>query len=91
MKTLLAAALILTTTAAMADWENVFMNPDLAVNHEGHTTESTVIYDPIATTYSGNSDLFAGAEAGDVIDSDPTPSSLDRIGRGNPDLDCGCI
>lgn len=91
MKTLLAAALSLAATAATADWENRFMNPDLAVNYEEHTTVSTVIYDPVATTYSGNSDLFAGAEAGDVLRADPTPTSLDRIGRGNPDLDCGCI
>lgn len=91
MKTLLAATLMLVASAATADWEDVFQNPDLSINYEGHTTVSTVAFDPVEAAYPGNSDLFAGEEAGDVINSGYTPTSIDRIGRGNPDLDCGCI
>lgn len=91
MKTLIAATLMLVATSATADWENVFQNPDLTTNYQGHTTASTLSIDPVAASYSNNSDLFAGLEAGDVMHSDSTPSSLDIISRKNPDLECGCI
>lgn len=91
MKTLLAATIMLAATAATADWENVFQNPDLSSNYEGHTTVSTVVVDPVEAAYPGNSDLFAGEEAGDVMNSGNTPTSLDYFTRGNPDSDCGCI
>ncbi|MFK7848257.1 MAG: hypothetical protein AB8G77_23420 [Rhodothermales bacterium] len=91
MKTLLAATLMLATTVATADWEDVFKNPDLSSNYQGHTTVSTLSVDPVAEAFAGNNDLFAGAEAGDVIKADSGPSSLDDIGHRNPDLDCGCI
>lgn len=91
MKTIIAATLMLVATSATADWEDVFHNPDLTANYQGHTTTSTVSVDPVAEAYSGNNDLFAGAEAGDVMKSDSMPTSLEAIGRKNPDLDCGCI
>ena len=90
MKTILAATLMLVATAATADWENVFQNPDLTANYQGYTTVSTVSFDPVAETYAGNSDLFAGDEIGHTMPSH-TPTSLDALGRKNPDLDCGCI
>lgn len=91
MKTIIAATLMLVATSATADWENVFQNPDLSINYQGHTSTSTISVDPVAAAYSGNSDLFAGVEAGDVMKSDSTPTSLDAISRNNPDLECGCI
>lgn len=91
MKTIIAATLMLVATSATADWENVFQNPDLSVNYQGHTSTSSISVDPVAAAYSGNSDLFAGVEAGDVMKSDSTPTSLDAISRNNPDLECGCI
>ena len=91
MKILLAATLMLFATAVSADWENVFQNPDLSVNYEGHTTVASQPFDPVERTYSGNPDLFAGEEAGDVMNSGYAPTSLDYFSRGNPDLDCGCI
>lgn len=91
MKTIIAATLLLVATSATADWENVFQNPDLSVNYQGHTSTSSISVDPVAAAYSGNSDLFAGVEAGDVMKSDSTPTSLDAISRNNPDLECGCI
>ncbi len=90
MKIILAATLMLVATAATADWEDVFQNPDFTANYQGYTTESSVSVDPVAETYAGNSDLFAGDEIGHVMPSH-TPTSLDSIGRKNPDLDCGCI
>jgi hypothetical protein len=91
MKTLLAATLMLAATAVSADWEDVFQNPDLAINYEGYTTVSTVAVDPVQEAFPSNSDLFAGEEAGDVMNSGDTATSLDYITRGNPDSDCGCI
>lgn len=91
MKTIIAATLMLVATSATADWENVFQNPDLSINYQGHTSTSTISVDPVAAAYSANSDLFAGVEAGDVMKSDSTPTSLDAISRNNPDLECGCI
>jgi len=90
MKTLIAATLMLVATSATADWENVFQNPDLTANYQGHTTASTVSVDPVAAAYSNNSDLFAGLESGDVTHSESN-STLDAISRGNPDLECNCI
>ena len=90
MKTILAATLMLFATAATADWEDIFQNPDLTANYQGYTTESTASVDPIAETFARNSDLFAGDEIGHVMPSH-TPTSLDALGRRNPDLDCGCI
>ena len=90
MKTILAATLMLVATAATADWEAVFQNPDLTANYQGYTSTSSVSVDPVAEIYAGNSDLFAGEEAGNMMKSQ-TPSSLDAISRRNPDLDCGCI
>ena len=90
MKTIFAATLMLVATAATADWEDVFQNPDLTANYQGYTTTSSVSADPVAETYAGNSDLFAGEEVGNMMKS-RTASSLDAIGRKNPDLDCGCI
>jgi hypothetical protein len=90
MKTILAASLMLVATTVTADWEDVFKNPDLTANYQGYTTSSSVSVDPIAETYAGNSDLFAGEESGNMMKS-RTASSLDAIGRKNPDLDCGCI
>ena len=91
MKTLIAATLMLVATSVSADWENIFQNPDLTANYQGHTTVSTVSVDPVAAAYSGNSDLFAGVESGDMMKTDSTPTSLEVISRKNPDLDCGCI
>ena len=91
MKTIIAATLMLVATSVSADWENMFQNPDLTANYQGYTTVSTVSVDPVAEAYTGNSDLFAGVEAGNMMRSDSTPSSLDAISRKNPDLDCGCI
>lgn len=91
MKTILTALLMLASTAATADWENVFQNPDLTSNYQGYTTVSNVSVDPVAEAFGGNPDLFAGEEAGDVMNSGYTPTSLDYFSRGNPDLDCGCI
>ena len=90
MKIILTATLMLAATAATADWEDVFQNPDFTANYQGYTTESSVSVDPVAEIYAGNSDLFAGDEIGHVMPSH-TPTSLDAIGRRNPDLDCGCI
>jgi hypothetical protein len=91
MKTILAATLMLVATSVSADWEDMYQNPDLTANYQGYTTTSTVSVDPVAASYSSNSDLFAGLEAGDVMHSDSSPSSLDAISRGNPDLECNCI
>ena len=90
MKTILAASLMLVATTVTADWEDVFKNPDLTANYQGYTTTSSVSVDPVAEIYAGNSDLFAGEESGNMMKS-RTASSLDAIGRKNPDLDCGCI
>jgi hypothetical protein len=90
MKTILAATLMLAVTSVSADWEDVFQNPDLTANYQGYTTTSSVSVDPVAETYAGNSDLFAGDEIGHTMPSH-TPTSLDALGRRNPDLDCGCI
>ena len=90
MKTILAATLMLVATAATADWEDVFQNPDLTANYQGYTTESSVSVDPVNEAFSKNGDLFAGEEAGNMMKSN-TPTSLDALGRRNPDLDCGCI
>ena len=90
MKTILVATLMLVATAATADWENVFQNPDLTANYQGYTTESSVSVDPVNEAFSKNGDLFAGEEAGNIMKSN-TPTSLDALGRRNPDLDCGCI
>ncbi len=91
MKTMITAILMLAATSVSADWEDVFRNPDLTVNYQGYTSTSTVSVDPITGTWPQNEDLFAGNESGDVIKSDSTPTSLEVIGRRNPDLDCGCI
>jgi len=91
MKTIIAATLMLVATSVTADWEDVFQNPDLTANYQGHTTTSTLSVDPVAAAYSDNSDLFAGAHSGDVMKTDSTPSSLEVISRKNPDLGCGCI
>jgi hypothetical protein len=91
MKTMITAILMLAATSVSADWEDVFRNPDLTANYQGYTSISTVSVDPITGTWPENEDLFAGNESGDVIKSDSTPTSLDVIGRKNPDLDCGCI
>ena len=91
MKTMITAILMLAATSVSADWEDVFRNPDLTVNYQGYTSTSTVSVDPITGTWPENEDLFAGNESGDVIKSDSSPTSLDVIGRRNPDLDCGCI
>lgn len=90
MKIILAASLMLIATAATADWEDVFQNPDLTSNYQGYTTVSTVSVDPVSEAFAGNSDLFSGHEADNII-RPVTATSLDVIGRGNPDLDCGCI
>jgi len=91
MKTMITAILMLAATSVSADWEDVFRNPDLTVNYQGYTSTSTLSVDPITGTWPENEDLFAGNESGDVIKSDSTPTSLEVIGRRNPDLDCGCI
>jgi len=91
MKTMITAILMLAATSVSADWEDVFRNPDLTVNYQGYTSTSTLSVDPITGTWPENEDLFAGNKSGDVINSDSTPTSLEVIGRRNPDLDCGCI
>ena len=91
MKTMITAILMLAATSVSADWEDVFRNPDLTANYQGYTSISTVSVDPITRTWPQNEDLFAGNKSGDVIKSDSTPTSLDVLGRRNPDLDCGCI
>jgi hypothetical protein len=90
MRTILAATLLLVVTTATADWEDVFKNPDLTANYQGYTTTSSVSVDPVNEAFSKNGDLFAGEEAGNLMKSG-APTSLDAIGRRNPDLDCGCI
>ena len=91
MKTMITAILMLAATSVSADWEDVFRNPDLTVNYEGYTSTSSFSVDPITRAWPQNEDLFAGNKSGDVINSDSSPTSLDVIGRRNPDLDCGCI
>ena len=91
MKTLIATTLLLAATAATADWEDVFKNPDLSSNYQGYTTVSTVAVDPVAESFADNSDLFAGEESGNILRGDSRTSSLEEIGNRNPDLDCGCI
>ena len=91
MKTMITAILMLAATSVSADWEDVFRNPDLTVNYQGYTSTSSVSVDPVRGTWPENEDLFAGNESGDIIKSDSTTTSLDVIGRRNPDLDCGCI
>ncbi len=92
MKTMIVATLMLAASVATADWEDVFKNPDLNSNYQGYTTASTVSVDPVAESYADNSDLFAGDKSGgDMMRTDSTSSSLEEIGRRNPDLDCGCI
>ena len=66
---------MLAATAATADWEGVFKNPDLTANYEGHTTVSTVSIDPIAETFANNSDLFAGDKSGYVRNMDSAHTS----------------
>ena len=62
MKSMIAlSVLALSSTAALADWEDVFQNPDLSVNHEGYVQEIRLpAIDPVARAYPGNSDLFSG-------------------------------
>lgn len=91
MKIMITAILMLAATSVTADWEDVFRNPDLTDNYQGYTSTSTVSVDPITGTWPKNEDLFAGNESGDVIKSDSTSTSLEVIGRRNPDLECGCI
>ncbi|MEN8214457.1 MAG: hypothetical protein ABFR19_08855 [Pseudomonadota bacterium] len=90
MRIMTTALLILAATTANADWEDVFMNPDLTVNYQGYTSTPTISVDPITTAWPQNEDLFAGHESGDVINVDTSPTSLDVLSSENPDL-CGCI
>lgn len=92
MKTIITAILLLAASQASAGWENVFQSDELSTNWQGHVSQSTSSGDPVAEAYPGNPDLFAGHEAGDVIDFREGPNSYDLYGRGNPELDtCGCI
>jgi hypothetical protein len=94
MKTLIAAAAILTLSsgAAMADWEDAWRNPDLSNNFDGHmVTQQSASHDPLEITYRGNSDMYAGGQSGNAFSGSGT-TTYDRFVRGNPDIDvCGCI
>ena len=92
MKTLIAAGILaLASGSAFADWEDVWRNPDLTNNFDGHRViQQTPPHDPLETSFEGNSDLYAGGD----VDAFPGigATSYDHFIRGNPDIDvCGCI
>ena len=92
MKTLIAASIIaLASGSAVADWEDVFRNPDLSNNFDGRQVmHQGAVSDPLERTYAGNADLYAGGNADAIPGTGPT--SYDSFVRGNPDIDvCGCI
>jgi len=92
MKTLIAASLLAIASGAVADWEDVWRNPDLSSNFDGHVTaQQAQVSDPVERTYNGNADLYAGGDSGDTF-SAIGATSYDMFVRGNPDIDvCGCI
>lgn len=91
MKTLIAASvLVLSGTAAHADWEDVFQNPDLSVNHEGYVeTIRLPSVDPVAAAFPGNGDLYSsdGISGGIGSTSRTALTSYDELVKGNPDID----
>ena len=90
MKTMIALSILaLSSTAAQADWENVFQNPDLSVNHEGYVQEiSLPASDPVAKAYPGNSDLFSGDSVeGGIGTNTGGLSSLEVLTADNPDYE----
>ena len=90
MKTLIAfSVLALAGTAAHADWEDVFQNPDLSVNYEGHVQQIQLpSVDPVAAAFPGNGDLDSSAGIRGGIGASSTAStSYDRFVKGNPDVD----
>ncbi len=92
MKTLIAASIfVLASGTAMADWEDVWQNPDLSNNFDGYMeTHDTRASDPLELAYDNNGDLYSGGDA-DVF-SGAGATSYDLFVRGNPDVDvCGCI
>lgn len=92
MKTLIAASILaLASGGAIADWEDVFRNPDLSHNFDGHrVAQQRAASDPVERSYAGNADLYAGGMA--AASSAGGATSYDRFVRGNPDIDvCGCI
>jgi hypothetical protein len=86
MKTLIAFSILaLTGAAAHADWEDVFQNPNLSVNHEGHVQQIQLpSVDPVAAAFPGNGDLDSSAGMGA---SSTASTSYDRFVKGNPDVD----
>jgi hypothetical protein len=90
MKTLIAlSVLAFSSTAANADWENVYQNPDLSVNHEGYVEQVRLpADDPIASAFPGNGDLHSGdGIEGGIGASSTAQTSLDRFVSGNPDFE----
>jgi len=90
MKTLIAlSVLALSATAAQADWEHRFQNPDLSVNHEGHVQEIRIgAADPVAESFPGNNDLFSGGSVeGGIGSSVSSVTSLEALTAGNPDFE----
>lgn len=90
MKTLIAlSVLALSSAAASADWENVFRNPDLSVNHEGYVEQIRLpADDPVASAFPCNGDLYSGDSVeGGIGSSSTADTSLDRMVAGNPDFE----
>lgn len=90
MKTLIAfSVLALSSTAALADWEDVFRNPDLSTNVHGYVEDVRMpADDPVADAFPGNGDLYSG----DSVEGGPGASyggltSLEQLVRGNPDFE----
>jgi hypothetical protein len=90
MKTLIAfSVLALSSTAALADWEDVFRNPDLSVNYQGHVESVRLpAIDPVSDAFPGNGDLYSGDSVeGGAGSSYGSLTSLERLVRGNPDFE----
>lgn len=90
MKTMIAlSVLALSATAAQADWEHQFQNPDLSVNYEGHVQEIRLeAADPVAEAFPGNNDLYSGESVeGGIGSSVNGLTSLEALTAGNPDFE----
>jgi hypothetical protein len=90
MKTLIALSfLALSSTAAQADWEDVFQNPDLSVNYKGHVEDVRLAADdPVAAAFPGNGDLHSGESVeGGIGSSYNVLTSLEQLVKGNPDFE----
>jgi hypothetical protein len=90
MKTLIAlSVLAFTSTAAHADWADVFQNPDLTVNHQGHVQGVKLpAIDPVGAAFPGNGDLHSGGNVEGGIGSDHNGlTSLEQLVTGNADFE----